>query len=1241
MEPRTLLASIVVNTALDENDPANATLSLREAIELTNGSLQKTELSTFAQGLVDGQPSTVAQDFISFAIPGIGVRTIALTAALPAITHPVNIEGYTQSGAVANDAVFTEIDRAALAVRLDGTNAGAGANGLTIHAANCLISGLEIVNFRGHGIEISGAGAQGNSLFGNFIGTSTVSPTNDRDFPTGLGNGASGVYITSSNNRVGGNTPGIRNVIFGNDVGVTLDGPGSTGNLIQGNFILDNDNQGVLVRASNNTIGEALKGGGNVISGNGAQGVKITGGPNNQGNQLLGNVIGADIGYQNGALIPIGLDRRPNGAEGVLIDNSPKNTVGSLLVDGRNVIAGNQADGILIQGDFSTNNRLLNNWIGFNIVTSLLALDIPNNLSGVRITSADNSIGDGSAAGRNVISENGRHGIELDGPGATRTRIQGNVIGLNPDGGSDFGNTFDGIHIRDSADNVIGGPNPGDRNTISGNNNGIVITNTGTLGLARATGNIVQGNFIGTAVDGKTDLGNAVDGVVVDDASRNKIGGAGAGEGNVISGNNRGVRLIGSGARDNLVQGNFIGTDLTGTVVIHNEVDGVLVTDEASKNTIGGLEPGAGNTIAFNVRNGVRIESGVDNAILSNRIHSNTKLGIDLVGGNEESATGVTANAPGSPHSGPNRLQNYPILTAVAPSGNATFVQGTFSAAPNTSYTIQFFSSPAEDLSGFGQGKVLLGTSTLTTDTSGNALFALNVPVAVPSGQFVTATATDPEGNTSEFSNSLPSEPVSIQFSNAVFSVGEGTASATITITRIGGLGGAVAVTFATRNGTATAGSDYAAISGPIFFNPTEVTKTVTIPISDDQQLEPNETILLRLTDPTNGATLGGPSTATLTIVDNEQSAVQFNAASYSVNEQAGTATVTVTRNSAVGALAVSYATSDGTARAGINYTPRSGQLLFSEGQTSRSFTIPILNDNQAGGDTVINLSLANPSAGILGAPSTATLTIKESGVSNPGGGVPNPGSDPSSNPGPNPDHNQPGPIVTDLRLVLGQGVVTGILLSFDRPLDLMRAQNMASYGFMLAAAGADAVLGTADDFTVPLASAVYNPATLQVVLTPALPLQLNMFYRLVVNGNPSNTAGVTDSGGNLLDGDANGVNGGVYVALFGVGNRFVYLDRNGDRVTLRLSRGGLMELQRAADGEARQLRLLSPVARRSVLNGSVKGMKGGDGRTSIGTLSGQAGVKLRLNRSIRLGRLSATSVAAPRGPHALGRMRS
>ncbi len=131
--------------------------------------------------------------------------------------------------------------------------------------------------------------------------------------------------------------------------------------------------------------------------------------------------------------------------------------------------------------------------------------------------------------------------------------------------------------------------------------------------------------------DGVTIMGNAIAGVWVLNSPGNTIGGTNAGAANVISGNNDGVILDGSGTTGNLVQGNFIGTDNTGTTPIRNAVDGVLITNSASNNTIGGSGATAGNTIADNIGAGVDVLSGTGNAILSNSIFANHRVGIDQV----------------------------------------------------------------------------------------------------------------------------------------------------------------------------------------------------------------------------------------------------------------------------------------------------------------------------------------------------------------------------------------------------------------------------------------------------------------------------------------------------------------------------------------------------------------------------------------------------------------------------------
>ena len=174
----------------------------------------------------------------------------------------------------------------------------------------------------------------------------------------------------------------------------------------------------------------------------------------------------------------------------------------------------------------------------------------------------------------------------------------------------------------------------------------------------------------------------------------------------------------------------------------------VGVNISSAGNTVGGVELGAANTIAFNREEGVRLDrfdSTAGNRILSNSIFDNGALGIDL-GGN-----GSTLNDRKDPDAGPNTLQNFPVLTGVKLSEVATTVEGTLDSIPSTrkkkrSFTIQFFSSPQNE----DEGKTFLGQKRVTTDAKGDA--AISFGTRKRSSGAVTATATDPDGNTSEFS---------------------------------------------------------------------------------------------------------------------------------------------------------------------------------------------------------------------------------------------------------------------------------------------------------------------------------------------------------------------------------------------------------------------------------------------------------------------------------------------------------
>jgi titin len=341
-----------------------------------------------------------------------------------------------------------------------------------------------------------------------------------------------------------------------------------------------------------------------------------------------------------------------------------------------------------------------------------------------------------------VISANRYYGIaDHYSPSVPATLIQGNYIGTDASGTQPLGNGSDGINVGDVND-TIGGTTAGAGNVISANGGSGISVDYGA-GYA-----LVQGNLIGTDKTGTKPLGNTLGGVTAVYFA-NTIGGTAAGAGNVIAANGGdGIVLGGVYAIANLIQGNFIGTDTTGAKNLGNAGHGVDV--QVYGNSIGGTVRGAGNTIAFNGEAGVAV---VDNAnevpILSNAIYANHRLGIDL---NDD---GVTLNHLGGPISGPNNFQNFPVLTGAVGAGGTTTITGSLNGALGTSYLIQFFANASADPTGYGQGQALIGSITVMTDSSGNASFTATFKGAVPAGQFVSAAATDPSGDTSEFSQDV------------------------------------------------------------------------------------------------------------------------------------------------------------------------------------------------------------------------------------------------------------------------------------------------------------------------------------------------------------------------------------------------------------------------------------------------------------------------------------------------------
>jgi hypothetical protein len=666
-------------------------------------------------------------DTISFMI-GSGPQTINLASPLPTITDPVILDGTSQPGYAGTPLI-----------EINGANAGS-TDGISITAGGSVVRGLAVNRFAKSGIVLFGAGY--NLIQGDAIGTDTSGTVN-------RGNNYWGIYVAagSSNNTIGGTTASFRNVISANGyAGIGLYDASTTGNLVEGNSIgttadgtkiLGNGNRGVDVTGPSNTIGGTAPGAGNVISGNGWDGVGLSG-SGAQNNLVAGNRIGTNAA---------GTIALPNGQQGVAIFGGASfNEVGGTVAGARNLISGNTWAGVGISGAGTDVNFVEGNWVGTDVMgTAALA----NTQDGVAIYggASGNMIGGAEATSGNVIASNGWNGVNINGSSTMNNLVVGNRIGTTADGTSALGNASNGVILWGGATgNTVGGTSTGGRNVISGNHNdGVQVYSSGTAG------NVLIGNLIGTNVAGTAAVPNTYEGVrITGGASSDTLGGTAAGAGNVISGNgDTGVWIYGTSTSAILVEGNVIGRTADGSAALGNNGAGIYVSGGTTNVAIGGSAAGAGNTIASNgpTTKGAGLVIANDTTgvlVRGNAFFANGGIGIDLGG------DGVTINDPGDSDTGANTLQNYPVIAKALTVGSATTITATLNSTPNTAFTVEFFAGNAA-----GEARVSLGTIQVTTDANGNALISFLPSFAVPGGQWITATATDPANNTSELAASV------------------------------------------------------------------------------------------------------------------------------------------------------------------------------------------------------------------------------------------------------------------------------------------------------------------------------------------------------------------------------------------------------------------------------------------------------------------------------------------------------
>jgi hypothetical protein len=340
-----------------------------------------------------------------------------------------------------------------------------------------------------YGIRICDEGVDGNVVSGNYIGV-------DATGLAALGNDGDGVIVAcgAKDNRVGGATAGERNVISANGcLGVGLGDPGTTGNIVSGNYIgvdaagtasLGNGCEGVIISdgPQNNIVGGDTPGERNVISGNNSHGVLVTGSETTS-NTVSGNYVGTDVN---------GTAALANGEHGVVIDDSAQaNTIGGPSPGEGNLISGNTNDGVRISGFGAEGNVVIGNHIGLDSSGSAA---LGNGEHGVEIVNgaARNTVGGMTEGERNVVSGNARHGIVIGDPGGDENVVSGNYIGTDSTGTAAIGNGFGGVAIWFGAqDNLIGGTSIEEGNLIAHNTKvGILVEGSGT------TGNTISHNAI-------------------------------------------------------------------------------------------------------------------------------------------------------------------------------------------------------------------------------------------------------------------------------------------------------------------------------------------------------------------------------------------------------------------------------------------------------------------------------------------------------------------------------------------------------------------------------------------------------------------------------------------------------------------------------------------------------------------------------------------------------------------------
>jgi titin len=670
-----------------------ATIHVTTTADSGAGSLREAIIAAQAAG----------PDDIVFDAGGQGTITIGPTQ-LPVLTTDTTVTGTRTNG-------VPDVE-----LHCADPSVGTGLQAFTGHTG-VVITGLSITHCTNGVFVLANAGL---TVRGSWIGRSRTGST-DANTSNGVG-ALPGAHVV-----VGGPSSGDGNLVIGSLGGIGLDHP-APGALIRGNTITGSGQSGLILTSAPGAVVQD-----NVVSGNGANGIVVFQG---QSAVIRGNRVGTDAG---------GTTAQPNGGiAGINLLGTTAATVGGAGAGEGNVVAGAAAEdrcGVAVQPDGAvraTRTVIAGNHIG--TTASGLAGLAPGGANGICVNNAvDTTIGGTAPGAGNLLGGFAGSAIKI-ALGSTGTAVQGNTVGLRADGAGAIPNDV-GIGVAlDTPGTLIGGTVAGARNVVGGNRVGIYAAGPDTH---------VQANLVGLAQDGRTVVGNE-QGIWLDGAAAGLQVGDGTPAGaNVVSGNST-LGVVLSNTAGAVVAGNLIGRSADGAESRPNGADGGIKLLNNGGGVVGGDAAGAANVIDGGPNVSVRVEGDnqLGTRLLGNVLRgtSGGGLGIDLF------PVGVTANDAGDADTGPNGLQNSPVVA----SANPTSVIGTIGTKPATAARIQVFSASADGREAYA----LLGDQTVTTDGAGAATFS--VPVTAGVGGSVVATATTGDG-TSELSAPVTvSAPVAV-----------------------------------------------------------------------------------------------------------------------------------------------------------------------------------------------------------------------------------------------------------------------------------------------------------------------------------------------------------------------------------------------------------------------------------------------------------------------------------------------